>query len=77
VFDPIARALLDRDHYMHLADLTSYAAAQSRVGAAYADRDEWARKVVRNIAGSVRFSSDRTIRDYAADIWHTDPCPVP
>jgi starch phosphorylase len=77
LFDPIAHSLLDRDHYMHLADLTSYAAAQSRVGAAYADRDEWARKVVRNIAGSVRFSSDRTIRDYAADIWHTDPCPVP
>jgi starch phosphorylase len=77
VFDPIARALLDRDHYMHLADLTSYAEAQSRVAAAYADRDGWARKVVRNIAGSARFSSDRTIGDYAADIWHTRPCPVP
>jgi len=77
LFDPIARALLDRDHYMHLADLTSYAEAQTAVAAAYADRNGWARKVVRNIAGSARFSSDRTIRDYAADIWHTRPCPVP
>jgi starch phosphorylase len=77
LFEPITRALLDRDHYMHLADLMSYAAAQTRVADAYVDRDGWTRKVVRNIAGSARFSSDRTIEDYAADIWNTRPCPVP
>jgi starch phosphorylase len=77
LFDPIVRTLLDSDHYMHLADLTSYSEAQARVAAAYADGDEWARKMVRNIAGSARFSSDRTIKDYATEIWRTEPCPVP
>jgi starch phosphorylase len=77
LFDPIVRTLRDSDHYMHLADLTSYSEAQARVAAAYADGDEWARKMVRNIAGAARFSSDRTIKDYATEIWRTEPCPVP
>jgi glycogen phosphorylase len=42
----------------------------------YADRDEWARKAILNIAGSGNFSSDRTIAQYAADIWNAKPCPV-
>jgi starch phosphorylase len=62
---------------MHLADVTSYAAAQARVEAAYADPHTWARTSILNVASSGRFSSDRTIAEYAADIWHTVPCPVP
>jgi glycogen phosphorylase len=61
---------------MHLADLTSYKEAQSRVGALYRDPDSWFRKAVLNVASSGRFSSDRTISEYASEIWNTKPCPV-
>jgi starch phosphorylase len=40
------------------------------------DPEEWARRAVLNAAGSGRFSSDRTIAEYAAEIWHAKPCPV-
>ena len=66
-----------RDHYMHLADLKSYLEADHRLCELYADRDEWARKAILNVAGSGKFSSDRTIAEYAADIWNAKPCPVP
>jgi starch phosphorylase len=65
------------DYYMHLADLTSYAEAQARAGALYANRNAWAEKALLNIAYSGRFSSDRTIAEYAAEIWKTQPSPVP
>jgi starch phosphorylase len=42
----------------------------------YANPDEWARKAILNIAGSGKFSSDRTIAEYARGIWNTPPCPV-
>ena len=61
---------------MHLADLTSYAQAQQRLGELYADSDGWARKAIINVACSGKFSSDRTIAEYAADIWNATPCPV-
>jgi len=61
---------------MHLADLTSYAEAHERVGALYADRNAWARKAIINIASSGKFSSDRTIAEYATGIWSAEPCPV-
>ena len=78
VFNPIRESLIDRgDHYMHLADLTSYADAQRRVASVYEDRHTWARKAILNVGCSGRFSSDRTIAEYAADIWHADPSPVP
>jgi starch phosphorylase len=78
IFAPLREALLARgDYYMHLADLTAYAQAQARVAALYADREEWARKALLNVACSGRFSSDRTIAEYAADIWGAEPCPVP
>jgi starch phosphorylase len=78
VFDPIRDALLSRgDYYRHLADLTSYTEAQTRVAALYKDPGAWAEKAILNVAASGRFSSDRTIAEYAAEIWHTKPCPVP
>jgi len=61
---------------MHLADLTSYLVADERVRQLYANPDEWARKAILNIAGSGKFSSDRTIAEYAHGIWNTPPCPV-
>jgi glycogen phosphorylase len=78
VFAPIHAALLEGgDHYMHLADLRSYLDADHRLTALYADSHEWARKVILNIAGSGKFSSDRTITQYAAEIWDAKPCTVP
>ena len=69
--------LQDRDHYMHLADLTSYLAADRRLLELYADQQAWVRKAVLNVASSGNFSSDRTIAEYASEIWHATPCPVP
>src|SRR5258707_11242872 len=65
------------DHYMHLADLTSYTQAQDRLGELYANRGEWARKAILNVASSGKFSSDRTIHEYATEIWKAEPCPIP
>jgi starch phosphorylase len=78
VFAPLREALLTHgDHYMHLADLKSYLEADHRLTELYADGDAWARKAILNVAGSGKFSSDRTIAQYAAEIWNAKPCPVP
>jgi glycogen phosphorylase len=78
VFEPLRHALLTGgDHYMHLADLTSYLEADRRLCDLYADSDGWVRKAILNVAGSGKFSSDRTIAEYAADIWNVKSCPVP
>jgi glycogen phosphorylase len=76
-FEPLRDALLTHgDYYMHLADLTSYAEAQQRLDKLYRDRRAWARKAILNVAGSGKFSSDRTIAEYASGIWGVKPCPV-
>ena len=78
VFAPIHQALLAQgDHYMHLADLKSYLDADRRLTGLYADRDAWAKKTILNLAGSGKFSSDRTIAQYAAEIWNAKPFPIP
>jgi starch phosphorylase len=75
IFDPILSSLLDEgDRYMLLADLRSYIGAQDQVDKAYKDRDGWTRKAILNVARAGKFSSDRTIQQYVADIWHIDPC---
>ncbi len=64
------------DHYMHLADLKSYLEADQQLCDLYADPDGWAYKAILNVAGSGKFSSDRTIAEYASDVWNAKPCPV-
>jgi starch phosphorylase len=77
IFAPLRDTLLTQgDHYMHLADLTSYCQAHERLAALYADPGGWAHKAILNVASSGKFSSDRTIAEYAADIWKVEPCPV-
>ena len=79
LYEPIHQSLLAHgDHYMHLADLRSYVQAQERIGALYRqDPSGWTARAIVNVAGSGRFSADRTISEYAREIWDAKPCPVP
>jgi len=74
----LSKGLLDwRDPYLVLADYRSYINAQDLAGQLYLDQDQWASKAIHNVAGSGKFSSDRTIGEYAKEIWKLDPVPVP
>ncbi len=78
VFTPLRNALLTHgDYFMHLADLKSYLEADQRLRDLYAEPNAWARKAILNVAASGKFSSDRTIAEYAAAIWKVESCPVP
>ncbi len=78
IFEPLRETLLTGgDYYMHLADLKPYLEADQQLCDLYSDRDAWTRKAILNIANSGKFSSDRTIADYASEIWNVQPCPVP
>jgi starch phosphorylase len=77
LFRPLlAKILSRRDEYVHLADLQSYIDAQERVDIAYRDRVAWLRKSLFNIARVGKFSSDRTITQYAREIWNIRPAVV-
>jgi glycogen phosphorylase len=77
IFAPTRQTLLDRgDYFMHLAGLTAYTQAQQQLGEMYSDEEAWSRAAIINIACSGKFSSDRTIAEYAAEIWNVQPCPV-
>ena len=79
LFEPLRSALLTQgDYYMHLADLTSYVEAQERLGELYADPEKSGAhsQGILNVAASGKFSSDRTIAEYASEIWGVKPCPV-
>ncbi len=76
LFKPLTDALLQNDYFCVLADFADYAAAQDRVDALYNKRDQWTQSSIMNTAGSGHFSSDRTIRQYAREIWRVEPVPV-
>ncbi|HEU0275522.1 MAG TPA: glycogen/starch/alpha-glucan phosphorylase [Candidatus Udaeobacter sp.] len=77
IFAPLRETLLTSgDYYMHLADLKSYLEADRKLCQLYADSGSWFGKAILNVAGSGKFSSDRTISEYAADIWNAIACPV-
>ena len=76
LFRPLIDGLVYHDPYLLFADFESYAEAQQRVSAAYADRDHWAHMSILNTARSGKFSSDRTIREYCDDIWKAPAVPV-
>ena len=75
-FHPIVDDLWKRDPWMVCADFAAYAAAQAEVGRVYLDQEDWTTRVVANLAGAGRFSSDRTIAEYARDIWDVKPVSV-
>src|SRR5262249_26577791 len=76
-FAPFLDGLIPKgDFYMHLADLKSYSEAHDRLGRFYLDPSRWADAAIINVASSGKFSSDRTIAQYASEIWTVTPCPV-
>jgi glycogen phosphorylase len=73
-FKPIVDTLLrDGDHYLLLADYPAYIACQKEVEDAYRNQEQWARKAILNVANMGKFSSDRTIAQYAEQIWNAKP----
>jgi starch phosphorylase len=76
LFEPLVRGLLEGDEYMLLADYQAYIDCQDRVSLAYRDQAEWTRMSILNVARIGKFSSDRSIRDYCADIWKTWPVKI-
>ena len=73
-YQEIVDALLKHgDRFLVLADYASYIACQDRVGELYRDPKEWVKRAILNVAGMGKFSSDRTIREYAERIWHVAP----
>ena len=76
LFEPLVQSLLTSDDYLLLADYQSYVDCQASVSAAYTDKEEWTRMSIFNVARIGKFSSDRSIRDYCADIWKTWPVKI-
>jgi glycogen phosphorylase len=73
-FQPLVGSILDaRDPYFHLADLESYTAAHLRAAEDFTRPSGWTQKAILNVAGMGRFSSDRTIQEYAKQIWNIVP----
>ncbi|HKC58660.1 MAG TPA: glycogen/starch/alpha-glucan phosphorylase [Myxococcales bacterium] len=75
LFRPLVQSLLDHDPYLLLADFASYAECQQRVDQAFVDKDRWTRMAILNVARMGKFSSDRTIREYAEQIWKAQSVP--
>ena len=74
---PIKQSLLDGgDPFLVLADFEAYCRAQEKVDLAFRDRRRWARMAIMNCARMGKFSTDRTIKEYADDIWNLKPVPV-
>ena len=78
IFEPLRKSLIDYgDRYFLLADLRMYHDIHEQAQELYKTNPaDWNRKAIINVAGSAKFSSDRTIREYAEEIWHIKPCKV-
>jgi starch phosphorylase len=75
-FRAIVDELLNWDTYMLLADFQSYVDCQAKVAHAYEDYRHWSRMSILNVARSGVFSSDRTVREYAEEIWRVPRVPI-
>jgi starch phosphorylase len=77
LFKPLVEALLNSDPYLVLADYAAYSDCQTQVRHAWKDKDAWTRMSIKNAANSGYFSSDRSITEYAKNIWKVDSVQVP
>jgi len=75
-YGAVLESLRQHDPYMICADFEGYAACEARAAEAYRDRRGWSQSVVHNIAGTSRFSSDNTVRQYANEVWGIEPLSV-
>jgi len=73
LFQPVVDALTQGDRYVHCADFAAYQGCQRQVAETYRRPDDWLGMSIRNVAGMGWFSSDRTVREYARDIWRVTP----
>jgi starch phosphorylase len=73
LFRPIVNSLLQGDHYLLMADFADYVRAQQRASQTYLNSRQWTRMSILNVANMGKFSSDRTIQEYARDIWNAKP----
>ena len=69
LFSWLFDSLTTQDPYFHLADFAAYIHTQSQVGQVFKDKQQWAEKAILNVARIGKFSSDRTIQQYADEIW--------
>jgi len=76
IFQPLVDELLNVDYYCLLADYQSYVKTQQKVSALYKNKDEWYKKALLNVARMSKFSSDRSIQDYAKLIWDVKPVKI-
>jgi starch phosphorylase len=76
LFKPIVESLLGVDAFLVLADFDAYVRCQARVSKEYLNPEEWTRKSILNVSGMGKFSSDRSISEYARDIWHASSVPI-
>lgn len=76
LFQPIVDKLMYHDEYLHMADFQAYYDAQQRVSETYKDYDKWTKMAIINVANMGKFSTDRTIKEYADDIWNVKPLKV-
>lgn len=75
-FDEIRSALLEHDIYKVMVDYRAYVECQKQIEAVYKDRSQWSKMAILNTARMAKFSSDRTIQEYADDIWQIEACPI-
>jgi glycogen phosphorylase len=73
LFKPITDSLLNYDYYMLLADFASYVKCQEEVSEIYKDQEKWTKMSILNVANMGKFSSDRTVKEYADEVWNVKP----
>ena len=76
IFKPIVDGLMSSDYYCLFADYQSYIDTQDKVSSLYKNTDEWTKKSILNVARVGKFSSDRSIKEYAEKIWRVEPLPA-
>jgi glycogen phosphorylase len=76
IFEPLIEELLNADYYCLFADYASYVETQDKVSKLYLDQDAWTKKAILNVARMGKFSSDRSVKEYAEKIWKVNPVKV-